>query len=292
MSFDNLAETFLWILKVEKRISINTYKSYKYDLQIFLDWVQLRAVDVFSKNVIEQFYRYLKDERANDESSILRKTNLLCRFFKYCNEENALNLEIPDIKNKRLSKSYRPFMESNDLEKIRSHLGEVKNKQNARLLCIVEILYSTGLRISELLMIQKIDINAIKKNRSLHIIGKGRVKRVIFFSDLSIKAIEDYLGYFDDLNGPLFTITRQRVFQLLKDVAMELGIKIERIFPHSFRHRLLTDLVQKGMNLINVQKIAGHKQISTTEKYTHVEDYLYEEIYKYHPLVKRFVGGC
>jgi len=80
-------------------------------------------------------------------------------------------------------------------------------------------------------------------------------------------------------------ISRQRVFQILKNLAKEAGVDIESVFPHSFRHRLLTDLVKKGADLISVQRIAGHKSIKTTEIYTHMEDYLYDKVKKYHILI-------
>ncbi|WP_342261882.1 tyrosine-type recombinase/integrase [Alphaproteobacteria bacterium endosymbiont of Tiliacea citrago] len=285
MVLEDWISSFLWVLRVEKRISLNSYKSYFYDFKIFSDWILFYKKDIFNEDLVSEYFLYLKNERKNLEPSIDRKINLLISFFKFCNQEKGASFVIKDRKKERKNKIYRPFLEGGDLLKIRSFLS---CGNDFRLAAIVEVLYSTGLRISELLKLRCVDLHEIKKNKSLQIVGKGGGKRVVFFSSSSILFLDQYVFNMNFKNEYLFNITRQRVFQLLKNLGVALNIDLSTVFPHSFRHRLLTDLVKNGMNLVSVQKIAGHKQISTTEKYTHVEDFLYEEIYKFHPLVKKF----
>jgi len=279
----------------------------------------------------------------------------------------------------RLNPLFSPFFELSDLEKMRGILDE-NSPSDLRLRAIIEVLYSTGLRISELLALKKSDLSAIFGHQALVVRGKGGHERVVFFSEISLEFLKKYVDMFfdsvaksegqtikngqnggfyenkplkkhktcqvDKENSYLFfstfglktsnlknpqknfqqnrgenpvenpqknpqkisdeiseeksskilksaknvnknkPLTRQRVFQLLKNLAIRAELDPDTVFAHAFRHRLLTDLVLNGADLVSVQKIAGHQQIQTTARYTHVEDELFDHLSKFHPLSK------
>lgn len=286
MDLYELINHFIWTLQCEKRISVNTLKSYTYDMRIFMRFLESEKYLLTDINLVEDFYFYLK-ERKKLLPTIIRKINLLISFLRFCKDEKGFNIDIPDRNNIRLDKIYRPFLENKDLDTLRSYLVE-DSKKHVRLRFIIEVLYSTGLRISELLNMKLNDLIDIYSKLSLIIKGKGNVYRSVFFTERAIEAIKEYVVLFNP-QIKLLKLTRQRVFQLLKELALEVGVDPSLMFPHTFRHRLLTNLLKNDMDLVSVQKIAGHKQISTTEKYTHVEEYLYDEILKYHPLMDELI---
>lgn len=282
MDYDvvNLIEHFLWAMQCQKHHTINTCNSYKYDFNVFKNFINETNISIENEGLLFKYNEYLK-EKKNKIATITRKLNLIIKFLEFCNEEKEMQIIIPEKKRLKINKQYRTFLENKDLMKMRDFLKEPTEK-NIRLLFIIETLYATGMRVSELLNLKVEDLFYILKDKSLVIIGKGGVQRMIFFNENCIDCIKKYKQICKP-KYKLLNITRQRVFQLLKELSVKLSIDMDKVFPHSFRHRLLTNLVKEGLDLVTVQKIAGHKQISTTEKYTHVEDYLYEEILKYHP---------
>ena len=288
-------EFFIWALKSEKRISFNTQKAYLQDLNCFLSF--LNNMENF-ETILEDYFVYLKKFKFAS-STISRRMITVIQFLNFCKKENLYNINLNDKPKIIVEKIYSIFLTTQDQEKLilslNQDLGD--NFHNSRLLFIIETLYSTGLRVSELLNLKMHDVDDIFNQKSLIIVGKGGAKRIVFFNEASINALKKYLrvkvstGEYI-LNSGKTHLSRQRIFQMLKDLALKANVDPCVVFPHSFRHRLLTDLVKKGADLVSVQKIAGHKQISTTEKYTHVEDYLYDEIKKYHPLCKYRFKDC
>ncbi len=286
------ARLFLWSIIAQKRLSGNTQKAYEQDLKVFVDFYNKYT----GKTLLQDFYIFLKNQNISD-STIARRFSTVIQFMKYCCREKRteFNLDLFDLSNKpniKLKQTYSTFLETDHLDKIRSVLG--RTKSDIRLRAIIEILYSTGLRISELLGLKGSDLTQIELHKRLLITGKGGNQRYVFFNDLSMQKLFEYVSMFNvEHDGFLFygrsfniPITRQRVFQLLKSVADKAGVDRDVVFPHSFRHRMLTDLVNGNADLISVQKIAGHKKLNTTASYTHVDQRLHEDLAKYHPLSK------
>jgi integrase/recombinase XerD len=282
--FKEAVDHFFVYLKSEKRLSINTIDSYSNDLKDFS--IFLSGKKVLDELILLEFVDFLKDKELNLKS-IKRKISVTKNFLIFASKEReswAFKFKIPSFRD---SKSAIKVLSSSDFEKIRETLLTYKNKRDVAL---VELLYSTGCRVSECISI-KLPIFDFLKNSKIEIEGKGGRKRFVFLSESAKQALLEYLNELDvKTEGYLWPsrkkhISRQRVFQILKDLAKEAGVDVESVFPHSFRHRLLTDLVKKGADLISVQRIAGHKNIKTTEIYTHMEDYLYEKINKYHMLI-------
>lgn len=287
--FKKFAEVFLWSLKGERRIAKNTQLAYKQDLDDFLNFIK-------SQNNVEQilqkFFEVLNEKQLKP-ATVQRKMIVINQFLEFCQEEKLIEININDKPKIKIDKNFSPFLETGDIDKIRKRLEQKNTKEEIRLSAIVEVLYSTGLRISELLKIKYKDYKEIVETKSLIIQGKGQRERIVFFNKRALEGLEIYVKIREEFGKSEFLwasrnkhLTRQRVFQLLKNLAQECAIDEKKMFPHSFRHRLLTDLVKGGADLISVQAIAGHKQINTTERYTHIEDYLYADLQKFHPLSK------
>lgn len=276
------AKTFVNELMALKRLSKNTYQAYIQDLEVFKLFMQSNN----SKNLLQDFYHFLAGQNIA-QATMARRMNTVMQFMEYCNKNKLAKFDLANKPKIKVQKQYAAFMESEDLEKLRNVLTD--SKKDIRLAAIIEVLYSTGMRISELLNFRVEELRQVFEKKSLLIKGKGDYLRYIFFNDASIKALEIYIHeyalaefVFQGSKGK--ALTRQRVFQMLKEVANRAEVDPDTIFPHSFRHRMLTDLVQGNADLVSVQKIAGHRQINTTAIYTHVEDSLYDDILKYHPV--------
>jgi integrase/recombinase XerD len=177
-------------------------------------------------------------------------------------------------------------------------------RERSRLLCVLEILYATGMRVSELVSLQlKTALIALKTAQEREVAafiikGKGNVERLTPLTSSAIKALEDYLKIrktFEIGSNSkkwLFPsksteghLTRQRLGQLLKVIAVHAGISPQRVSPHVMRHAFATHLLQHGADLLSVQKLLGHVDISTTQIYTHViENQKQKLVFEHHPL--------
>jgi len=298
---------FIWSIMAQKRLSVNTKEAYEHDLRLFVNFYN-QYIDKHSKNsgqkketvksynLLQDFYLFIKQSEDVSDATIARRMSTVVQFMKFCLQENRkeFDLALFDTTNKpniKLKQQYSSFLESAHLQQLRAVLAE--SKSDIRISAIIEILYSTGLRISELLALKASCVVEINEKRMLLVIGKGGHQRYVFFNTQAIEKLNLYCKIFEVAShGYLFfskpgrALTRQRIFQLLKELANRAGVDPDVVFPHSFRHRMLTDLVQGSADLISVQKIAGHKQINTTARYTHVEQELYNNVVKHHPLGK------
>ncbi len=330
MEYKNFGKLFLWSFQSERGIAKNTLSAYEQDLSTLFEFLTKNGTN---EKMLQNFYVFLKSEKKSSQATIARRITTAIQFLEFCLEEklandgdrNMIALAIADKPKLEVHKTYTSFLSEDDLEKMRNVLeaekvilnqttldenqlitksehfeSNIKLKMNLRLRLIIEILYSTGLRISELLSLKTIQKDEIFKNSYIKIVGKGGHERVVFFSKVALSTLKEYLAVHDHSYEYLFAtlsnkigfsankaMTRQRVFQLLKELACKAEIDSEKVFCHSFRHRMLTDLVLAGADLISVQKIAGHKQLNTTAKYTHIEENLYSDIQKFHPFSKQ-----
>lgn len=280
-------QLFIQEIMAKKRLSSNTQKAYMQDLKVFIDFFEIYP----GNNLLQDFYFFLRNQKVAS-ATIARRMSTVIQFMCYCKENNLISFDITNKMRIKQPKQYAAFMESSDLEKIRNVLGNGKN--DIRICAIIEVLYSTGMRIHELLAMKMQDMKQILDTNRLLIIGKGGHQRFVFFSNQAIEKLKIYIEEYV-CAGRMFVfaskaknkaLTRQRVFQMLKDVAKRAEVDPDIVFPHSFRHRMLTDLVNGNADLVSVQKIAGHKQLNTTARYIHIEDSLYEDIAKYHPINK------
>lgn len=282
---------FLTYLHIEKNSSVNTYKSYQYDLnQLFIFWEKAEEENkktyVFEE-VVDAFFMSLYETQIQ-KSSVARKVACFKSFENYlqsCNIEIQLRLTIP-----RLEKKLPTYV---TIEEITYLLDDVSDEQldssrPVRDKTILELLYATGVRCSELCAITLPDINFDQK--SILITGKGDKQRMVLFGDKAKNRMLSYIQgerAIDSIRNGLQSlfITQQgaslqdrSVQRILQRFSFLLGSK-KQITPHKIRHSFATHLLNAGMNLRALQELLGHSSLATTERYTHISAKDLKELY-------------
>jgi len=288
-------ENFLDYLSIERGLAENTIISYRYDLIKYIVFLKKRKISSFSqtnKILVKNYFIYLrgKDLEINSISRNLVAVKMLYRFLLMeglIKEDITSLIEFP-----RVSKKLPHVL---SLREINLLLDEAnfKGKLGLRDQAILELLYATGMRVSELIYLKINDINM--ENCMLKCLGKGSKERMIPFGDKAGQSLNLYLDKLrpkliknlnEDtlfLNNRGERISRQGVFYLVKLYAHKAGIE-KKVTPHTLRHTLATHLIENGADLRSVQEMLGHSDISTTQIYTHVSrKWVSEEYYKAFP---------
>jgi len=299
---NNLIGSFIKHIQNEKGYSEHTIRNYESDLRQFSQFVATRkglkgddlAIDLVDYTLIRAYLGELFDKFRR--TTIGRKLSALKSFFKYLELRGFSSMnpaaEIATPKREKHIPTYLPIDDMFALLKTPDKQKEL----GLRDLSILELLYSSGLRVSELVHLNRenMDLNA----RLVRVTGKGGKERVLPVGRKAIDAIRVYLehtakrrkksGYSQD-HGPLFLnyrggrLSSRSVHRLVKRYARECGIAID-ISPHSIRHTFATHLLDSGADLRSIQELLGHVNLSTTQKYTHVSiDKLMEVYDKSHP---------
>jgi len=296
------------IISLEKGLSKNTISAYKSDINVVFNWfdeVKINALEAQEKNFRELF-TFLKSKNFKP-SSLSRKLSSLKQFYQILKEEGFIkknpltNLE-RFKKHIKLPKSLSEDVITLLLDKAKCGFENAPESSSQkhkclRTLAILEILYSTGMRITELLSLPLSDF--IKLGDTLQIKGKGDVYRVVAFNKESKSVINLWLKHRCSLNKSkdnkyMFPaknssrhISRQIIYKDLFRLSKEIGINNIDISPHNIRHSFATHMLNRGADLRSLQKLLGHADISTTEIYTYVKsDRLSGLIRDVHPLNK------
>lgn len=283
-----LISSFLDHLRVERGLSENTLLSYKRDLYQFLKWLNCNLKDVDSK-ILGKYIRYLKDKGLSS-SSISRKLSSIRMLYKFLLAEGVIKVDpLQDITSPRRERkipAYLSFKEVQDLLEAPSVDSFIGLRDKA----LLETLYATGIRISELTGLNRSDVNL--KSGWLKVKGKGSRERMVPLGREAIRWIRGYLkerGRGEGLDSPLFCnrygkrISRQSCWKIVKKYARKAGIE-KAISPHTIRHSFATHLLSREADLRSVQELLGHVNISTTQIYTHITQERLKRIYKmYHP---------
>lgn len=295
----DILKNFLTHLSIEKGLARNTITSYQRDLRVFEDFLSERSKDLgrFSKHEILEFIDRLREDHSI--SSICRFMSSirgLCKYLlleKIINEDPSENLQTPKRwdripKALTIDEVRKVIDASNRLKDTKKKKAMVLNFRNS---VMVELLYSSGLRVSELINLRTQDINL--EGGFLRVIGKGSKERVVPVSRITLERIREYIrNYRNHLLGNkvsdfLFitsrgkAMTRQRFWQALKVYGNQIGLDLS---PHTLRHSFATHLLEGGADLRSVQKMLGHSDISTTQIYTKVTTDRLRKVYKeYHP---------
>ena len=282
-------EFFSQYLLIDKNYSKNTINSYHNDLSFFDEYTNKKLSDIKSSD-IKQYMKYLKDNN-HSERSIARTISSLRSFYKFLIINKYVNFNpMDDIVSFKLSKKLPSILTIDDINNILDI--KIKNNFDIRNKAMLEIIYATGLRVSELvnLKIYDIDIN----EALVRTMGKGSKERIIPIGEYAIEAIKNYLkvrGSFlkKEINDYLFLnnhgkkMTRQGFFKILKKIAKEKNIKKE-ISPHTLRHSFATHMINNGADLKTIQELLGHSDISTTQIYTHISTEKLKDTFKsFHP---------
>ena len=283
-------ELFVEYLKSERNVANNTIQSYIMDLMNFCEFVNLDK-EVSEENIKD--YLANLDKRKLKTSSVKRKLSALKQFFKFLYREELITQDPTRFIHQPKSRRPLPKIVSEEMiEKLQNAILTLPHPEDIRAELILLILYGSGLRVSELISLKR---NAIVENKFIRVFGKGSKECIVPISPKVVLLIPAWLMSSKDGTVWLFPsvnpekhITRQRVFQILKNIAALSGVDVTKISPHVLRHAFATHILDNGADLLSVKKMLGHQDISTTEIYTHVTSKkLREVVNKFHPLAQR-----
>ncbi|MFR0571629.1 site-specific tyrosine recombinase XerD [Ligilactobacillus salivarius] len=295
MAINNILMDYLHYLKVERGLSENTINSYGIDLKLFLEYLRENEIPSFKQVNKEVIVNYMQSEKNNNKanSSILRSVSSLRKFFQYLAQEKIIEKDpmlLIDTPNK---KQHLPqVLTKEEVEKLlRSpNTGQVLGLRDRAML---ELMYATGLRISEIINLKLEDLHLTMG--TLQTLGKGHKERIVPVGDEAIKWVNRYLeearpkllkqkrSNYLFLNFHGNNLTRQGVWKNLKAEVRKAGIQ-KNITPHTLRHSFATHILENGADLRIVQELLGHADISTTQIYTHLSNKQLADIYnRAHP---------
>lgn len=277
MDIQSIIERFGEMIVGERNLSLKTLDTYKSDIYGFLRFTEGK-LDV-SRNVIQDYIEYLESKMAK-QSSIMRKASSLRQFFAFLYDEKIIESDpMLDIK---LKSKYRQLPKALSEEEMSLLMSYFETRKNPKLQTMLHILYGAGLRVSELVSLTKDSIifDETAGRYILLVKGKGNKERIIPLNSLAVESIRLYLNSLPEdfkLSQYLFPshskegyMTRQGFAKLLKSMAVDVGIAPQRISPHVIRHAFATHLLSHGADLLSIQKLLGHKSVTTTQIYTHV----------------------
>ncbi|MCK8624077.1 site-specific tyrosine recombinase XerD [Apilactobacillus sp. TMW 2.2457] len=292
---NDLLEDYLHFLKIERGLSINTIKSYRQDLKHFISYLNINSVNNFELLDEDTILNYMKHMNENNLSrnSIIRSVSTLRKFskylvqFKYIDDDFMSKVDTP-----KRAQHLPAVLTTEEVDKLLA-VPDTSNKYGIRDRAIFEVMYATGLRVSELVHLKLEDLHL--NVGLIQTLGKGNKERIIPIGDVASKWINIYLNHsrsillknrrspFLFLNAHGSGLSRQSIWQKIKKYVSLAGIK-KNVTPHTLRHSFATHILENGADLRIVQDLLGHSDISTTQIYTHISNHRLSEVYdKYHP---------
>ncbi|MHA1558416.1 MAG: tyrosine recombinase [Alphaproteobacteria bacterium] len=301
-----LIERFFEMLQAERHASLNTVLSYKKDLLDFFSWILSSALS-FEHLTTKQLQQYLSNlyDKSYSQSTIIRRISSLKQFYNFLISENIV-LSNPVI-SLDVIKSVRSMPKVLSVEEIKRLLDFPKKEfspEDLRLITLLEVLYASGLRVSELVSLPMKSVVICPKIKEiqnyLYIKGKGDKERLVPLNASAVFFLKRYVAVYSYFSkkvrnkGHLWLfpssgknghLTRQRFGQMLKQRAQDVGLAPSKVSPHVLRHAFATHLLQNGLDLLTLKKFLGHADIATTQIYTHVlPKHIEKLVAKHHPL--------
>jgi integrase/recombinase XerD len=290
-----LIDTFLNYLSVERGLSNNTIVSYRKDLTVYLDYIQKSAIDALSKisrNDISNFMFFQKD-RGLSPNSISRGLAAIRMFHRFLLREKIVKSDPTSLtESPKLLKKVPQTLTVAEVEALLSQPG-ARDEQGIRDRAMLETMYATGMRVSEVANLKLDNINS--EVGFLRCIGKGNKERIIPLGKKAIASINRYLeasrpkmlknkkSEFIFISRLGKKISRQSLWKLIKRYAKAARIK-KPMKPHILRHSFATHLLERGADLRSVQEMLGHANIATTQIYTHINKDRLKSIHRmFHP---------
>ncbi len=289
---------YLYHLKQEKGASKNTIDAYMRDLYQYADFLKkYHDIDKPERILKKHIEGYLKSlKRKNSAKSIARKLTAIKSFHRFLHLDRVVSNDIAkDFATPKIGKSLPKVLTINEVVSILEQVNKdtplgLRNK------ALLELIYGSGLRVSELLDIQTQDIHLTQGYVIVH--GKGNKERMVPISDMALIALRNYMVsgrevlIGNERTNDLFLnrdgkkLSRQGFFKLLKKLAKDAGVESD-CSPHTLRHSFATHLLENGMDLRTLQTLLGHEDISTTQIYTHISQKRLKESYgRAHPRAK------
>lgn len=296
-----LASQFLDYVEIEKGRALNTRKNYYHYLKVFLEHTGANNPDNIDDNMVREFRLWLNRQSLKNigkpNETLSRKTQnyyliAIRAFLKYLARQEVKSMPSERIELAKVPERSLDLITEAELKRLleapKGH--ELKDLRDR---AILELLFSTGLRVSELCSLTR-DIDLTTDELSIK--GKGGKVRVVFISEYAKKVLKEYLAKRKDMDDSLFVqlskngkaqekrdkslgLTNRSVERIIKECAIKAGIS-KKVTPHTMRHLFATDLLSNGADLRSVQALLGHANIGTTQIYTHVTDKHLRDIHK------------
>mgnify|MGYP001468392514 FL=1 len=299
MEWENALNKFKNFLKIERNMSDNTIQSYLYDIKKLKSFILDKKINKnptkLSEDEIREFVFFISKEiKSRTQARIISG---LKKFFDFLLIENLISDNpVDNIETPKVGINLPNTLSLNEIDKIISTIN-LKSKTGKRNIAIVELLYSCGLRVSELIELKISDL--FFRESLIKVTGKGNKERFVPVSKLAQKYIFEYINNSRNINkinqgheDTLFLnergskLSRVMIFIIIKKLKNLAGIS-KKIGPHTLRHSFATHLLQNGADLITIQKMMGHESITTTERYLHVDKkHLINSVLKFHPRSK------
>ena len=295
---DPRVRQFFDYLEAGRGASPHTIKNYGTDLREFFAFLNAKPLSEVDTLVIRSFLAHLKSH-GSSKATLSRKLAALRSFFKYLARENHLKINpVLGISTPKREKKLPHFLDLNEV----THLLEApsgENWESKRDRSILETLYSSGVRVSELVGLNRGDVDLL--SGLLKIRGKGKKERIVPIGEKALRAIRDYLEAIPQplrqkdggANGAVFLnrsggrLTDRSIRRLTLKYARQISLKTG-ISPHTLRHTFATHMLDRGADLRSVQELLGHVNLSTTQIYTHVTTRRLQEAYtRAHPRAER-----
>lgn len=300
MDLAELKTDFIESLEVEGGRSARTAENYDHYLERFIDFAGFISVDKITSELIRKYRLWLNRHKNNNGeglSLITQSYHLIALrgFLRYLSKRDITSLSPEKIELPKTSRKQVTFLYYDEIGRMIDGI-DTTNEQGLRDKAIIELLFSSGLRVSELVNLNRDHVNT--KRREFMVRGKGQKDRPIFLSKEAAETIEEYLHTRLDNLPPLFLtysrnnlssnsgdyrrLSARSIQRMVSKYARLAGIT-KHVSPHTMRHSYATDLLMNGADLRSVQSMLGHSNISTTQVYTHVTDEHLREVYeKFH----------
>jgi len=286
----DLKKDFIDYLIIDCKYSKNTIKNYEIIINKYINNLNKTNIIDATKDDILRFIEHDKSI-GNTSKTIANNLDVIRSFYKFLEIEEVIKINpISDIDNPKIKKSLPRILSVEEIKKILDI--DLIDKYSYRNKAMVELMYSSGLRISELINLKTHDLNLEIGN--VRVMGKGSKERIVPIDEYAIYYlniyIENYRGQLNKknsdylfLNNRFTNISRQSFFNIIKEIAVKKNIKTT-FSPHTLRHSFATHMLENGADLRSIQELLGHSNISTTQIYTHVSDKVVNDNYKYyHP---------
>lgn len=292
----HLVQDFINYLTIERNLSGNTLDAYRNDLARYCQFLQaenIRRPDQIDIALIQKFISTLA-EAGLAASSLARNFSSIRSFHRFLIGENIVQTNPTDLlQSPRLPAKLPKILDLSEIEAILAAI-DINTNKGIRDRAIIETLYSTGVRVSELITLEM--SNIFFQHNVIRVFGKGSKERIVPFGDRAKQYLKQYIAAVRSLllrhsrsGDVLFLnmrgapLSRMGVWKIIQEYVQAAGIK-KQVSPHVFRHSFATHLLEGGANLRAVQEMLGHSDISTTQIYTHLDrEYLIEQHRTFHP---------
>lgn len=275
-------------LELERKLAKETIDAYINDIEKFINYLHFESIKIssISKEHATEYIKFISTGLSS--KTIHRKISSLKSFNKFLINESVVKYDFTShLTFPKLEKLLPNYLTIEEVDQLFGF--EIKNKNDVRNRTMLELMYSSGLRVSEIINLRLNDINLIHK--TIKVIGKGSKERIVLFNEYTKEYLENYLNSCRDLflkgrpcdylfvNIHAKPISRQSFWKIIKQIAKKQGMRPEGISPHTLRHSFATHMLENGAQLRVVQELLGHSDISTTQKYTHLNVKYLEDKY-------------